>query len=307
MRVLFLSAWYPYPPDNGSKIRIFNLLRQLSMHHEITLLSFVDPEDQPGRESPLRSVCQQVQTFPRPLLTAGSLRSLVGHINLTPRHLAATYSPAMAGAVRAEVGKGDYHALVASQRRMVPYAAPISGLPKVWEEVETTVIREAYWRESSFVRRLHRRLTWAKERAYTRRMVDHFNACTVASQNEEEQLRAIAPRVPRLVVIPNGVDLDHFRPTMASPQADTLVFNGSLTYTPNYDAMQHFLREIYPLIKARRPGVRLVITGRTDGVDLSGLPLDDEVILAGHVADIRPVVAGSWICLAPLRIGGGPG
>ena len=30
MRILFLSLWYPYPTNNGSKIRIFNLLRGLA-------------------------------------------------------------------------------------------------------------------------------------------------------------------------------------------------------------------------------------------------------------------------------------
>ena len=42
MKILFLSRWFPYPMNNGSKIRIYNLLRGLSQHHEVTLLSFAD-------------------------------------------------------------------------------------------------------------------------------------------------------------------------------------------------------------------------------------------------------------------------
>ena len=41
MKVLFLSAWYPYPPNNGSKLRIFNLLRGMAQHHEVSLLSLI--------------------------------------------------------------------------------------------------------------------------------------------------------------------------------------------------------------------------------------------------------------------------
>ena len=37
MRVLFLSRWLPYPTDNGSKIRIFNILRQLSSRWDVSL------------------------------------------------------------------------------------------------------------------------------------------------------------------------------------------------------------------------------------------------------------------------------
>ena len=160
---MFLSPWYPYPPDNGSKVRIFNLLRELSTHHEITLLSFVDPEDQPGEESPMRTMCERVRVFPRPTRNGAKLMSLGGYVSPTPRHLVTTHSPQMSQAVQTELRRERYDALVASQRRMVPYAAPISGLPKVWEEVETTVIREAPLLEHYPLRRLRRKLTWAKE------------------------------------------------------------------------------------------------------------------------------------------------
>lgn len=38
MKILFLSRWFPYPTNNGSKIRIYNLLRGLSQLHDVTLL-----------------------------------------------------------------------------------------------------------------------------------------------------------------------------------------------------------------------------------------------------------------------------
>ena len=305
MRILFLSAWYPYPPDNGSKIRIYNLLQELSVHHEITLISLVDPEDRPNEASPLRSVCQRILTFPRPRRNGSSLKSLLGYFGPTPRHLITAHSPDMRRAVSRELRRSPCDVLVASQRRMAPYAATTRGMPIVWEEVETTAIREAADLERSKARRLRRQLTWMKERNYVRRMASQFDACTVASREELESLREIAPRAPAPLVVPNGVDLEYYRPNGNSPQADTLVFTGSLTYAANYDAMSFFLREVFPLILSRRPSVRLVVTGRTDGVDLSRLPLSDAVRFSGHVPDIRPLVAGSWACIAPLRIGGG--
>lgn len=211
----------------------------------------------------------------------------------------------MNSAVVTELRGSPYDILVASQRRMAPYAANATGLPKVWEEVETTVIREAALLERSKVRRLRRHLTWSKERSYVRRMVNRFDACTVASREEVERLTEIAPLAPAPLVVPNGVDLDYYRPNGNSPQVDTLVFTGSLTYAANYDAMSFFLRDVFPMILSRRPAVRLVVTGRTEGVDLSHLPLSDAVRFSGHVLDIRPLVAGSWACIAPLRIGGG--
>ena len=42
MRILFLSPWFPFPPDNGSKIRIYHLPRALGQRHEVRLLSFAE-------------------------------------------------------------------------------------------------------------------------------------------------------------------------------------------------------------------------------------------------------------------------
>src|SRR4051794_6912632 len=64
MRLLFLSAWYPYPATNGSKLRIYNLLRGLADQHRVTLLTFADePNDDVPPE--LASICERVVAFPR--------------------------------------------------------------------------------------------------------------------------------------------------------------------------------------------------------------------------------------------------
>ena len=61
MKILFLSSWYPFPPNNGSKLRIYNLLRGLSKEHQITLLSFIDQPDIDLDSPEIHSICQDVQ------------------------------------------------------------------------------------------------------------------------------------------------------------------------------------------------------------------------------------------------------
>ena len=91
----------------------------------------------------------------------------------------------------------------------------------------------------------------------------------------------------------------------AAVEPNTLVFNGSLTYHANYDAMRYFLAEVFPLIQQQEPGVSLTITGPTSGVDLSGLRLNDGVRLSGYLDDIRPLLASASACVVPIRSGGG--
>ncbi|PSN06422.1 glycosyl transferase family 1, partial [filamentous cyanobacterium CCT1] len=45
MRILMISATFPYPPTlGGTQIRTFYLLKHLSQNHEVTLVTQRSPE-----------------------------------------------------------------------------------------------------------------------------------------------------------------------------------------------------------------------------------------------------------------------
>lgn len=109
----------------------------------------------------------------------------------------------------------------------------------------------------------------------------------------------------QVAVIPNGVDTEYMSGDFGPLELDSLVYNGALTYKANYDAMAYFLKEVFPRIQSGRPGVRLYITGKTDGVRIDKLAVNSGVIFTGYLPDIRPRVATSWVNVVPLRLGGG--
>jgi glycosyltransferase involved in cell wall biosynthesis len=127
----------------------------------------------------------------------------------------------------------------------------------------------------------------------------------VSELDRAEALQVVGGDQGRIKVIPNGVDCDHNRPGWGQARDCRLVFNGSLTYSANYDAMRWFLGQIYPLVQEQMPQVSLTITGSLQGVDLSGLNLDSSVQFSGHVADVRPLVGGATACVVPMRQGSG--
>ena len=53
MRILFLSGWFPYPPDNGARQRVYHLLRQLSKEHEVALIAFAREQQPNPVDTPL--------------------------------------------------------------------------------------------------------------------------------------------------------------------------------------------------------------------------------------------------------------
>lgn len=304
MKILFLSAWFPYPPDNGSKIRVYNLLRALGERHQVTLLTFAAAGE--GNEvGALRPYCQVGGVVPAVPFRPTRARALLGFLSPTPRSVLDTYSREMAGLVDAHLLREPFHLVIASELGTAPYALRAPAVPRLVEDVEVGVIREAYTGAATGARRLRSGLTWAKHRRYIARLLPQFTACTVVSDAERGHLRELAPGYEAVHVVPNGVDLDWLQVGGAEPTADTLVFHGALTFHANRDAMAYFLGDIWPRVRSQRPQASLKITGRTDGVDLSSLPLGNGVTLTGYLPDVRPAVAVAWACVVPLRVGGG--
>ena len=305
MKVLFLSAWYPYPPSNGSKLRIFNLLRGLAQHHEVSLISFAD-QAQKTVPPELASLCTQVHTVQSPVYHPHRLRSAVGLFNLAPRYIVDTYSADMDALIRHEVSRGC-DLVIASQWSTASYFSAFQSCPAVFEEVEVGLFESKRTNVKSALGRMRHSLTLLKMKFYLRNILQYFRACTVVSNAEVERVRHMAPGYKAIQTIPNGVDLEKYAlatDAARSPRSssNTLIFTGSFNFSANYDAMQWFVGEILPRLRVHVPDANLVITG-----DHAGLPLPshDHVTLSGFVDDIHGMVADSTISIAPIRQGGG--
>ena len=306
MRILFLSGWYPYPPDNGARIRTFNLIKHLAAQHEITLLSFSSrgPVPQKWLEA-MMPYCRSVAAVPYKEFQPGRLRALLALLSTRPRSVVDTYSPEMADLVKKAFRNDTFDVVVASTPRAAPYALLVKDIPRVFEEIELAVLREKFARAPNPAAKLRYGLMWWKQSRYINSLLSQFKGCTVVSEQECDLVRRIVPGYNSLAVVPNGVDLETNTGEFGAPQPDTLIYPGALTYSANFDAMKFFLGEVFPLIKDQRPDARLRITGGYDGVPIEQLPLGNGAELTGYLDDIRPAVAQSWACVVPLRVGGG--
>jgi polysaccharide biosynthesis protein PslH len=305
MRILFLSRWYPYPADNGSRIRIFNLLRGLARKHTITLVSFTQQEISAEHRAALEPYCAGISTVPYQPFRPNGLRARLGFLSLKPRSVIDTYSPQLAAIVAQQVRTGHFDLVIASQIDVAPYALAIPGVQTVLEELEITTIYEQAVRPPDAAARLRSSLTWAKHRLYVQQLLRKFNGCTVVSAAERTLVAGLAPAHTAISVIPNGVDSAACAEDYGPPAADSLIYAGSLTYGPNYDAVSYFLRDIFPYIRKERPTAHLTVTGSTTNVALEQLPAGDHWHLAGYLPDVRPAIARAQISVVPLRQGGG--
>jgi glycosyltransferase involved in cell wall biosynthesis len=115
----------------------------------------------------------------------------------------------------------------------------------------------------------------------------------------------------RTVCLPNGVDLDRFRPAGGIAEPRRLLFIGSFAHLPNLLAVAFFLQEVWPRLRTTGATLHIIAGARSqyyldrfqDRVKLDfpqpGVELED------FVADVRPAYERAAIVIAPLLASAG--
>jgi GT2 family glycosyltransferase len=92
--------------------------------------------------------------------------------------------------------------------------------------------------------------------------------------------------------------------TKAIDQRQHLLFVGGFQHLPNVDAVQWFVQEVWPIVHAAAPEMRVRIVGSQMPVKLQNLDVPGVEIL-GFVQDLDDLLSQSRISIAPLRYGAG--
>ncbi len=121
MKILFLSAWFPFPPDNGARIRTYNLLKALAKRHEVFLISLLQEDSRRENIAALDGVCEVVSLHESGWFAPGSLKSLVGFLSRRPRSVVDMYDPTIRGAVSNAAADIRPDVIVASTLGVVEY------------------------------------------------------------------------------------------------------------------------------------------------------------------------------------------
>ena len=195
MKILFLSRWFPYPTDNGSKLRIWNLIRGLSRFHEVTLLSFTEAEPTPADMQAVSETCHSVQIVPWQQYNPQSQRARLGLFRLEPRSSIDTFSKEMGTRIEQTLANGRFDLVVASQWHMASYSRYFRDMPALFEEVELGVFHGQYVGARTVQSQLRYGLTWAKHRHYLSRLLKDFQTYTVVSEQEQQLFAETVPNI----------------------------------------------------------------------------------------------------------------
>jgi glycosyltransferase involved in cell wall biosynthesis len=308
MKILILCTWFPYPQNQGSKIRAYHLIRALARDHELALISYEDqPIDNEWLEH-LRNYFQLIKVLPEKPFTYSKIKKLAGFFSPYPAAAFAGYNKNMEKLVLQTAKEWRPDHVFAFTFVTAPYALKIPQVKRIVDidNLLAIMLREDVNFGKNWFQKSRRYLAFKKMKNYENKIYRPFDKCLVVSDLDVKRVQEYTEIQPsQLICAPNGVDLDVNQPVKAPKVNGQLIYNGALTYYPNYDAMSYFLTEIFPIILQARPELTVVITGKTDGVPIDQLPFQEYIQFTGYVEDIRPFVSSSQVCIVPLRQGAG--
>jgi polysaccharide biosynthesis protein PslH len=309
MDILLISRCPPYPLHFGDRLIPYHLARQLAeRHHYVDLIAFyTDPED--AADIPrYERFFRHIRLVREPSRGATRYLRRLNSAQFFPKAAAQAWSPEMWNAITDRLQASEYDAVqLFGGIQVYEYRELIRAHPNLIVPYESFALYLKNMMQSGaktgLVGRWVAHLRYRVARAYEKRMYDGFDRLIVLTEKDATMLREINPAL-KPVVVPNGVDTDYFVPTGIESGTPTLVFTGNFEYAPNLDAAMQLVKHIFPAVKTRVPGSRLLLVGANPPPALLAYQ-SKSVEITGRVPDVRPWLDMGLIFVSPLRMGAG--
>jgi glycosyltransferase involved in cell wall biosynthesis len=325
VKILVVTPELPASPrGSGGQVRMFELLRAVAARHEVAVVTAVRLGEE-ADVAALKGFARVIAVHdPRanggaapPAALRTAARSRWRALGLAALGLASPlpeaihwyemrFGRALRAAVRRERRENPPDLIQVEQTFGARLVLPALGdEPRVIDAMDVidVVARDRATAAAGPIDRLRARTDAIKTRGLERAVLPRFDAVAAMSEADAPRLERLGAR--RVVVVPNGADVDRIRPAAAPPAAPPeVLFVGSLLHPPNREGLAWFLREVLPLVRARRPEVRLVAIGRgfadhAQGLEAAGAQL------VGEVPDTAPFLARASVVIVPILSGSG--
>jgi polysaccharide biosynthesis protein PslH len=307
MKILMLTPYLPYPLVSGGQIRTFNLLKNLSRHHQITLFSLIKDDTERDYIEHIKPYCHRIQVFKRPTkpFTFGNI--IRTGLSLYPFVVIRNLVPEVINAVENELARKPYDLIHAETFYMMPNI-PKTTIPIIL--VEQTIEYLGYQSYAHSSRHWYLRpfftIDIAKIKYWEKRYWHTCDRLITMSENDKDYILHESPDVKTIDVVANGVDVAYFNQIKKElPAKPTILFVGTFNWLPNRQAVVYLVEKIWPLIKKAQPQAKLRIVGFKPTPEIlayGGLP---DVTIDGNVKDIRTAYASAHVLCAPVNWGKG--
>ncbi len=303
MRILFVAPYIP----SLIRVRPYNILKALvECGNQVTLMALQPPGDEAEALSQLRQWCEAVEIVPHSR-TQTLLNGVMALPSNFPIQAAYSRSPEFNRRLQARLASNQYDVAHIEHLRGFVLAESLNGLPAVFDSVDSIsllfgkVLQDA----PSMKSRLMAMLDLGRTKRFEGHLTDHFAQVAVTSETDRKALVELGSVADKITAIPNGVDLDYFKPQTVQRDPLRLVFTGKMSYHANIAAVEDLVEKIMPLVWKAQPEAHLYIVGKDPAPGVVALGERPHITVTGSVPDMRPYLAEASVAISTVRYGVG--
>ena len=298
MRILLLSPVFPYPPEDGDRIRIFNILKGLKKNgHIIHLVSFI----REGEEESVKHIKKYARTVDTICISGKEImkNAIKGFFSRMPLNAAAYKSAEMEKAVVEAAQKYRPEAVFTYRLRMAQYAQKLN-LPQVIDYVDSLALfmkRSAAY-ERNLLYFLYYIFDAPRVLKYERETAKSFSKVFINSEEDRDYIGS-----ENILTAANGARPAERTARRKKTGVFTAGFLGNFAYRPNFEGANFLIKKVWKKTSGNDNNIRLIIAGK--GSQRFKNQAGPGIILKDFVPDVPAELSGWDISVIPVRYGAG--
>ena len=299
-----LTPYLPFPLMSGGQTRSFNLIKNLSKKHEITLFSLIKNDNEREYIPELEKYCKKVRVFnrpSRPWTLSNILRTgFSTYPFLVIRNLATKESQA----ISEELLSNSYDLIHAETFYVMPHI-PKTKVPILLVEQTIEYLVYKHYVEEQAPRPLRPllKIDVMKLKFWETYFWRHAKKVVAMSDSDRNQMEKLSPGLS-IDIVPNGIDAQYF---LAKKKEDVIprrvLYVGNFTWLQNIEALEDLVNIVWPKIKKELKDVKLWVVGMHMTKYIKNLKSDDIEVTEG-IPDVRDAYRKSTVLVTPIK---GPG
>jgi sugar transferase (PEP-CTERM/EpsH1 system associated) len=299
LKILVLLSRFPLPADKGDKLRAWQQIQGLAEKHQIFVFCTSDEKIDEASLRQLKSCCEDVwvKRIAKPGIVTRIGSAFLSNLPFQVAYFSSSSAIREFNWYCRQVQPDLVYCQLARMAEFVKELPPeklaIDYQDAFSKGLERRVSLESSWKkrlvESEFIRL----------RAYESKIFERFGKKFIISEQDQGYIQH--PSRKEIVILPNGVDVDHYRPEPSAKTID-LLFTGNMQYEPNVNCILYLVKKVFPLLKEEFPHLQLVAAGKNPTSELRNLK-SGNLQLTGWIDDLRKYYRTARLFVAPMQIG----
>jgi glycosyltransferase involved in cell wall biosynthesis len=301
LKILFVTAHFPYPLSGGERIKEYKVLTHLSKKNKVTLLSF---------DKSLKATEKDIN-----IIRESGIEPHLVKLNNAAAYVSAGFFSMLGGPMEVEffrskkfkesldklLNESQFDIIINFFLRTSDYVKELN-YPKILmlEDCRSAYQRNTCRASRNLKEKAIRFYEYKKLRKFEKNLLDRFDVTTVVTEEDQQELKKLNPEAS-IEILTHGAEIK----SLNAYSRENFLFLGKLDVWTNILMIKRLIKKIMPVIWKELPTVKLVIAGanpnkevlnlRSDRVDIIANPEDIQDLYQKHAVFLHPHQGGSGI------------